>query len=165
LKRAFRKLNTIRGAAMWWTRSDEPVALLRSGKAALSTAPNGEVSNGLMRGDHLGVIWDRQLYEFDVFGIPKGDPRRARAAVLFRYATGTVPLARAAEWVPFGPARLSSLPVVGRNPELGIDMQAHLPTAQANYATAFAVDDAWWLTHRAQIEPLWRKWMKGTIPD
>jgi putative spermidine/putrescine transport system substrate-binding protein len=105
------------------------------------------------------VIWDRELYELDVFGIPKGDPRKDRALAFVSYATGTEPLAHVADWVPYGPARRSSQGEVGKNPDLGIFMPPHLPTTKENFATAFAVDDRWWRDHGADIAPLWRAWL------
>ncbi|MBV9330211.1 MAG: hypothetical protein JOZ55_01525 [Alphaproteobacteria bacterium] len=63
-------------------------------------------------------------------------------------------------WVPYGPARRSSQVRVGNNPELGIAMQLWLPTAPANFRTAFAVDDAWWQHHGAEIAPLWQEFVR-----
>jgi putative spermidine/putrescine transport system substrate-binding protein len=116
-----------------------------------------------MRDQPVGVIWDRQLYEFDAFAVPKGDPRKDAAMDFIRFATSSQPLAREADWVPYGPARRSSLAFVGRNPELGTAMAAFLPTAPANFATAFAIDDSWWRRHGDAIAPRWEAWL-GPAP-
>jgi putative spermidine/putrescine transport system substrate-binding protein len=157
--RAFAKLDTIRTSIVWAARSSEAIAMLEDGRAAFATALNGDIFDAAQHHRPLGVIWDRQLYELDVFAIPNGDPKRAMAMDFMRYATTAPQLARVAEWVPYGPARRSSLRLVGKNPELGIAMRPFLPTAPENFATAFAVDDAWWQAHGGDIAPRWRAWV------
>ena len=148
--RALAKLQTIRPSIVWWTRSDDAVAMLEDGRAAFAAVLNGDVFDAAMRHKPVGVIWDRQLYELDVFGIPKGDPKKARAMDFVRFATGSGPLAHVAGWVPYGPARRSSLAFVGKNPETGVAMAPYLPTEPANFATAFAIDDGWWRACRTR---------------
>jgi putative spermidine/putrescine transport system substrate-binding protein len=159
IARAFAKLSTLRGSIVWWTRSSEPVEMLADGRAAIATSLNGRTFDAATHGQKIGVIWDRQLYELDAFGVPRGNPRRARAMDFIRYATGTTPLAQVAQWVPYGPARHSSIAFVGKNPELGVAMRPHLPTAPENFATAFAVDDEWWLAHKSEVDRRWRQWL------
>lgn len=158
--RALAKLDTIRGSIVWWTRPAEAVAMLGDGRAAFATALNGDIFDAAIHHRDLGVIWDRQLYELDVFAIPKGDPKRALAMDFIRFATASPALARVADWVPYGPARHSAVRLVTRNPELAIAMRPFLPTAPRNFATAFAVDDAWWRDHAAKIAPLWQAWLE-----
>ncbi|MGH7442305.1 MAG: extracellular solute-binding protein, partial [bacterium] len=95
--RAFRKLDTIKPYLLWWHDAGEPVNWIHQGKVAFATALSGSLFEDRAFGP--GVIWDRQLYEFDVFGVPRGDPNRALAMAFIRYATGTNPLARVADWV------------------------------------------------------------------
>ena len=89
-------------------------------------------------------------------GRPKGDPKKDMAMDFIRYATGTMALAHAADWIALGPARRSSWPKVGDNPDLKIAMSPLLPTR--DFATAFAVDDGWWLTHGARLETRFQAW-------
>jgi putative spermidine/putrescine transport system substrate-binding protein len=156
--RALKKLDTIKSAIVWWDRSSEPIAMLEDGRAAFATALNGDIYDAAVHGHPLGVVWDAQLYELDVFAIPKGDPKREMAADFVRFATSADALARVAAWVPYGPARRSAVPLVGRNPERGVEMRPFLPTSPDHFATAFAVDDAWWQAHDAEIAPRWNAW-------
>ncbi len=158
--RALAKLDAIRPAIVWWTRSSEPVAMLGDGRAAFATILNGDVYDSAIHHRALGVIWDRQLYELDVFGVPKGDPKRAKAMDFIRFSTSAPRLAAMADWVPYGPARSSAVELVTRNPELAIAMRPFLPTAPQNFATAFAIDDVWWQAHGAEIEPRWQAWLE-----
>lgn len=156
---ALTKLNTIRSSIVWWTHSSEPAAMLLDGRAAFATILNGDVYDSAVHHRGLGTIWDRQLYELDVFGVPKGDPKRDMAMDFVRFATSAPSLAGVSNWVPYGPARRSALKLVGKNPELGVAMRGFLPTAPENFGTAFAVDDRWWQTNGARIAPLWLTWL------
>jgi putative spermidine/putrescine transport system substrate-binding protein len=157
VSRAFRKLGTLKPGLIWWRAAGEPVKLIQNGQVTFSTALNGDIFDA--RADMPGVIWDRQLYEFDVFGVPKDNPKKDMAMDFIRYATRAQPLARMANRISYGPARRSALPLVGDNPELHVAMRPFLPTAPANFATAFAVDDAWWLTHGAPLEARFAAWV------
>jgi len=157
--RALAKLNTIAGSLVWWSNSADAIAMLNDGRAAFATTLNGDVYDAAQHGRGVGVIWDRQLYELDVFGVPRGDPKKERALDFVRFATGSQSLAGVAGWVPYGPARRSSLAFVGKNPELGIAMTPFLPTQSAHFATAFAIDDEWWQIHGSDVEPLWQSWL------
>lgn len=153
--RALRKLDTLRPSLLWWHGGGEPAKLIQNGQAVFSTVLNGDIFDA--RTDPPGVIWDRQLYEFDVFGVPKDDPRKDMAMDFIRYATGSQPLAHVANWVALGPARRSAWPLVGKNPELGIAMAPWLPTS--HFANAFAVDDGWWLIHGPALEARFQAWL------
>jgi putative spermidine/putrescine transport system substrate-binding protein len=159
VSRALAKLATISGSIVWWTQPSEPIDMLVHGRAVLATALNGDAYDAQRNARDIGIVWDRQLYELDVFGVPRGDHRKQRAMDFIRFATGSVPLAHAAEWVPYGPARHSSLKLVGKNPEFGIPMRSYLPTANENFGTAFPIDDGWWLIHGASIDVQWQAWL------
>jgi putative spermidine/putrescine transport system substrate-binding protein len=153
--RAFRKLDSIKPVLVWWRNPGEPAKMIQGGQAVFATALSGDVFDA--RAALPGIIWDRQLYEFDVFAVPKGDPNKEMAFDFIRWATGPKPLAGVADWVALGPARRSSWPLVGKNPELGIAMTPFLPST--HFASAFAVDDGWWLAHGAALEARFQSWM------
>jgi putative spermidine/putrescine transport system substrate-binding protein len=157
--RALAKLDTLRGNVIWWTADDPPARMLAEGRAAFATIRNGDVFDAATNGRGLGVIWDRQLYQFEAFGIPKGNPKRALAMDFIRFATLAERMAGVADWVPYGPARRSAVALVGANPDLKIAMTPYLPTA--HFETAFAVDDEWWRLHGADVETLWQAWVAG----
>ena len=128
-------------------------------RAVMASALNGDVF--AVPGQGPRVIWDHQLYEMDVLAIPKGDPRLQRALDYVGFATGSSALAGLASWVPYGPARRSSLALVGANPDTRQIMTPHLPTLPANFSTAFAVDDAWWLAHGDAMAARWLAFEDG----
>ena len=156
LDRAFAKLKALH--PIWAHDSAGALGWLKDGQAVMVTALNGDIAN-LKDYTPGGVIWDHQLYEMDVFAIPAGDPNKARALDYIAYATGSAPLAGVASWVPYGPARRSSLPLVKPNPETGQAMAALLPTTPENFRNAFAVDEGWWLAHGQTIAPRWQEFV------
>jgi putative spermidine/putrescine transport system substrate-binding protein len=159
IARALAKLDTIRADLIWWTKSGEPAQMLADGRAAYATIANWAVfdADTQAAGPPLGIIWDHQLYEMEVLGIPKDDPRRALGMDYIRFATQSPQLARLSSWAAFGPARRSALHLVQDNPELKIAMTPYLPTA--HFDSAFAVDDGWWRLHGADVEPQWQAWL------
>ena len=160
LDRAFAKLTALK--PIWAHDSPGALGWVQNGQVVMATALNGDVYAAAHRKDDSfspGVIWDHQLYELDVFGIPAGNPKKKAALDFIAYATASAPLAGVASWVPYGPARLSSLPLVKNNPETNLPMRPILPTAPQNFRHAFAIDDGWWLAHGAAIAPRWQAFL------
>lgn len=155
--RAFRKLDTIRKAVVWWRRAAEPAELLQNGSVAMTTTLNARVFE-VDAEPKIRTIWDGQLYQLNVFGIPKGDPRKTLALDFIRFATAPAPLAEEARYLPYGPARLSSIALITPNPENQVDMRPHLPTSPANFFRALAVDPDWWARHGAALQARWTVW-------
>ena len=117
LDRAFAKLDTIKSAIVWWQRVSEPIDMLERGELAMTTGLNSRVFS-IAAEPRFGTIWEGQLYQLDVFGIPMGNPNKERGLDFIRFATGARPLAGQSELLPYGPARRSSIRLVGRNPEM-----------------------------------------------
>ncbi len=159
IDRALTKLSTLKGSLIWWSSSSDAIAMLNDGRAAFATVLDGDVYDAAQHHRAVNVIWDDQLYELDVFGVPKGNPHKEVAMDFVRFATAPQALAGVASWVPYGPARRSALALVPKNPELGTDMAPFSPTVPSHFATAFAMDDEWWQLHGADIDPRWEVWM------
>jgi len=153
LDRAFAKLAALK--PVWAHDSKDALEWVKNGRAVMATALNGDV--GADKEFTPGVIWEHQLYELDVFGIPAGNPNKNRALDFIAYATGTEALAGMASWVTFGPARRSSFALVKPNRVTGADTRPVLPTTPANFRHAFPINDSWWLEHEAQIMPRWQE--------
>jgi putative spermidine/putrescine transport system substrate-binding protein len=157
---AFAKLDSIKSSIKWWRRAAEPAEMLARGEVAMTTVLNARIFS-IDPEPKIRTIWDGQLYQLDVFGIPKGDPNKKRALDFIRFATGSTPLASQARLLPYGPARFSALPLVGNNPETDAEMLPHLPTARMNFARALAVDPDWWAKHGEALQARWAAWRKN----
>lgn len=158
--RAFRKLDTIKSSIMWWRRTADPPEMLKQGRVAMSTVLNARVFD-LNADPAIRTIWDGQLYQLDVFGIPKGDPKKQLAKDFIRFATTPAALAEEARYLPYGPARLSAIALVGSNPENHADMRPYLPTAPVNFSSALEVDPDWWAQHGPALEARWKAWLSS----
>ena len=159
IAKALAKLNTLKPWIIWIEPGDKASVMIAQGQAAFGAVLNGEVFDAEQEQIKLGIIWDGQLYQLDVFAIPAGNPNKKRAFGFIQFATSPESLARVAEWVPYGPSRRSALTKVGRNPELNIEMSPWLPTQPANFRTAFLIDDAWWQKHGPRVEARWQSWL------
>jgi putative spermidine/putrescine transport system substrate-binding protein len=155
LDRAFAKLATLK--PVWAHDSRDALEWVKNGQAVMATALNNDIRSD--KDFTPGVIWDHQLYEMDVLGVPAGNPNKSRAFDYIAFATGSAPLAAMANWVAFGPARHSALALVKNNPETGQPMRPLLPTAPENFVHPFAVDDGWWLAHGDAIAPRWQEFV------
>lgn len=164
--RALKKLDSLRGALVWYSSPADAAAMLKDGRAFFAALPNWAVfdadSETPASMPKPAIVWDRQLYELEVLAIPKGNPNATRAMDFVRFATRAENLGKMASWVAYGPARKSALAFVGKQPELQIDMRPYLPTA--HFATAFQVDDGWWRLHGADVDVLWQEWLTKSDP-
>ena len=91
--RALHKLASLGADLIWYDQDSEALGLIRDHRAAFATTLNRTVFDAAQQGQAPGVIWDHQLYELDVFGVPAGDPRKEMAMDYIRFATGSGPLA------------------------------------------------------------------------
>jgi len=165
IARALKKFDSLRGNLVWYTSAADGAAMVIDGRASYAALPNWAVydANTGARGQQLAIGWDRQLYQLEVLGIPRGNPKAARARDFVRFATRAENLARMASWIAYGPARRSAQAMVQRQPELGIDMTPYSPTA--HFDTAFAVDDGWWRLHGADVDVFWQEWLTKSEPN
>ncbi len=158
--RAFRKLDTIKDDVIWWEPGAQPPQLLADGQVSMTTAYNGRIFDAqVMEGKPFVIIWDGQLQELDTFGIVKGTKNLDAALQFVAFATDTPRLAAQASWIAYGPARRSSLPLVGKHAIKGVEMFPHLPNAPQNEASALQLDFLWWADHQEELNQRWSAWL------
>jgi putative spermidine/putrescine transport system substrate-binding protein len=160
--RAFAKLSTIKDEIVWWETPAEVYERIAAREASMGLGFNGRAFMAMMADKHpLDILWDGQIYTFDYWAIPRGAEFQQAAKEFIRFATGPKPLAEQAGWIPYGPARRTSLAMVGRHPELNLDMKPFLPTYDANFRTALAFDGAFWKENEAALTERFGEWVKG----
>ena len=64
----------------------------------------------------LGMIWDGQIYDLDLWAIPKGAKNKDGAMRFITFATDPARLAAQAQLIAYGPMRKSALELVGKHP-------------------------------------------------
>jgi putative spermidine/putrescine transport system substrate-binding protein len=158
--RAFAKLDTIKGEVVWWTKGSQPVQLLADGEVVIASAYNGRLFSGIEEEKQpLGMLWDWQVFDLDGWVIPKGTPNLEAVKKFVRFATDTQRLANQAKFISYGPARMSSAPMVGEHATLGIEMGPHMPTAPDNAKKTLLFNYEWWADHRDELDERFNAWL------
>jgi putative spermidine/putrescine transport system substrate-binding protein len=73
--RAFAKLDSIKADVVWWEAGSQAPQLLADGEVVMTTAYNGRLFAAAMNeGKPFQIVWDGQVYENEMFVVPKGAP-------------------------------------------------------------------------------------------
>ena len=161
--RAFAKLDTIKSQVVWWEAGAQPPQLLADGEVVMTTAYNGRIFNAVAAEDKpFVIVWDGQVYDLDLWAIPKGAKNKDNAMDFLAFSTGTKPLADQASWISYGPVRKSSAPLIGSyNSKPSLKMGPQMPTAPANFKNALQNDFNWWADHQDELNERFNKWLAG----
>jgi putative spermidine/putrescine transport system substrate-binding protein len=110
---------------------------------------------------NVGMLWDGQVFDLDGWIIPANlsDERKARALDYVKFATDTQRLADQAKYISYGPARMSSAPLVGKHASLGIDMAPHMPTDPENAKNTLLYNYSFWADYRDDIDAKFQAWL------
>lgn len=158
---AFAKLDSIKDQVVWWTRGAQPTQLLADREVVMASAYNGRLFSAIEEeGQPIGMMWDWQVFDIDGWVIPKGAPHRDEVVKLVRYATDTQRLADQAKYISYGPARLSSAPLVGKHATLGIEMAPHMPTDPNNAKTTLLFNYEWWADNQDDLNEQFASWIE-----
>ncbi len=157
LDRAFAVLTRIKPWVDWWHTGEEAIRLLETGQVALSSVYSGRVLDAVRRGTSLEILWDHQIWFYDVWGIPKHGQNSERALDFIKFATSTESLARQANLIPYGPVRRSSMAYV--DPA----MKKMLPMAEHHLTTAIENDAEWWAEHLEAISRRFERWLERPV--
>ena len=158
--RAFKKLDTIKGDVIWWEAGAQPPQMLADGEVVMTTAYNGRIFNAIASEKKpFEIVWDGQVWDLDLWVIPKGAPNKDEALKFIAYSTDTQRLADQASWISYGPARKSSVPLIGKHAEAGIAMGPHMPTAPDNFKNALQNDFEFWADHQDELNERFNAWL------
>lgn len=158
--RAFAKLDTIKDDIVWWEAGAQPPQLLADGEVLMTTAYNGRIFNAVAAEDKpFTIVWDGQIWDLDLWAIPKGAPNKEAALKFLAYSTDTQRLADQAKYIAYGPARKSSAPLVGKFDGKDIEMGPHMPTAPNNLTNAIQNDFEWWADNQDSLNERFNAWL------
>jgi putative spermidine/putrescine transport system substrate-binding protein len=160
LDRAFAKLDTIKKDVVWWEAGAQPPQLLADGEVVMATAYNGRLFNAAVTENKpFVIVWDGQIWDLDLWAIPKGAKNKKAALEFLAFSTDTQRLADQAAWISYGPARNSSISLIGKHAEAGVDMGPHMPTAPDNFKNALQVDFEFWADNQDQLNERFNAWL------
>ena len=158
--RAFAKLDSIKDQVVWWKAGAQPPQLLAEGEVSMTTAYNGRIFHSQVQENKpFVVVWDGQVWDMDLWGIPKGSKNKDAAMEFIKFSTDTQRLADQAAWISYGPARRSSIPLVGNHAEAGIPMRSLMPTAPENFRTALQSDFEFWADYQEDLTERFDTWL------
>ena len=162
LSRALKKLDSIRDDIIWTDDRFQPLELLGEQTATMATAFSGRVFNTIVaKSQPFGIVWDGQIYELDVWAIPKSSGNKAAAMKFIAFATRPDRLAEQTKWFPYGPVRKSALAMVGKHAQVDIDMATYLPTSAANFPGALKFDGSFWASQEKRLAGRFSNWLEG----
>jgi len=158
--RAFAKLDTIKNDVLWWEAGAQPPQMLADGEVAMTTAYNGRIFNAVAQENKpFKIVWDGQVWDLDLWVIPKGSKHLKTALDFLKFSTDTQRLADQASWISYGPARKSSIPLIGKHAEAGIEMGPNMPTAPENFKNALQNDYEFWADHQDELNERFAAWL------
>ena len=159
--RAFAKLDSIKSEVVWWEAGAQPPQLLADGEVTMTTAYNGRIFNAVAAEDKsFEIVWDGQVWDLDLWIIPKGAPNKEAALDFLKFSTATEQLAAQASWISYGPVRKSSTPLIGSyatRPELAMGPQ--MPTAPDNFKNAVQNDFEFWADNQEELNERFNAWL------
>jgi putative spermidine/putrescine transport system substrate-binding protein len=158
--RAYAKLDTIKKDVVWWEAGAQAPQLLADGEVAMTTAYNGRIFNAAMvEAKPFQIVWDGQIYENEMYVVPKGSPNKDEAMQFIAYATSTDGLRQQSQYISYGPARKSSLKTELLFNDGKTVMAPHLPTAPENMTNALASDATFWVDKNAEMNDRFNAWL------
>ena len=156
--RAFAKLDTIKSEVVWWEAGAQPPQLLADGEVAMSTAYNGRIFAAITAENKpFQIVWDGQIYENEMYVVPKGAPNMEEAMKFIAFATTTEGLRAQAELISYGPPRKSALKdeIFYKGNEFS--MSPHSPTA--NLDNALPSNFEFWVDRDAELNERFNAWL------
>ena len=152
--RAFAVLDRVKDSVIWWEAGAQPPQMLADGEVVMTTAYNGRLFNAIFEENKpFEIVWDGQVWDLDLWGIPKGAKNLDTVLEFIKFSTDTQRLADQSKWISYGPVRKSSLPLVAA------EMQPHMPTYSENFKNALQNDFEWWADHQDEVNERFAAWL------
>lgn len=152
--RAFKKLDAIKKDTVWWEAGAQPPQLLADGQVVMTTAYNGRLFDAIVNEKKpFEIVWDGQVWDIDLWAIPKGAKKKDRAWEFIKFSTDTQRLADQSNWISYGPVRKSSFPKVPAA------IQPHMPTAPDNFKNPLQNDFEFWADYGDELNERFNAWL------
>ena len=142
-----------------------PVDWLIERKASMAAGYSGRIFRAaILNRQRIDTIWDAQIYDLDLWAIPKSSPHKEAAKRFITFATAPERMAEQAALIAYGPMRKSAIDQVGKNPTLDVEVKTFLPTAPDNFKTALKFDQAFWDAHGEELGKRFKDWRAKFVP-
>lgn len=153
--RAFDKLSRLKPhVKVWWDGGGRPLRLLDSGEAAMTTVLNGRIAYAIGQDKKpFRIIWDGQVWDLDLWAIPKGTRRLDQAYAFLKFVSEPSVLARMTDHVAYGPAHRDAVALAAPA------MRRFLPNAPENFTNALQADARFWAARRDELNVMFANWL------
>jgi putative spermidine/putrescine transport system substrate-binding protein len=152
--RAFAKLDTIKDEMVWWDSHAQAPQLLADGEVSMTMAANGRIFDAIHNDKQpFSIIWDHQIWNLDLWAIPKGSKNAADAKAFIAFAAQPDRLAEQTKYISYGPVRKSAAAMVDAK------IADHLPTAEPNFKNALQNDFQFWADHGDELAERFNVWL------
>jgi putative spermidine/putrescine transport system substrate-binding protein len=102
-----RQLDRSRAKSSGEAGAQPPVA---EGGAAIVSAWNGRIYKAIAEDKkNFKIVWDAQAPDYDLWGIPKGNPRLDAAYRFVNYASQPQAMANQTKYISYGPANKDAI--------------------------------------------------------
>ncbi len=160
VRRAFRKLDTIKEQTVWWETGAQPPQMLADGEVVMTTAYNGRIFNAqVLEGQLFIILWDSQILNTSGFGIVEGTRNLEAALRFLDFASTAQSMADLARYIAYSPTRRSAMPLISTHAETGVDMKPHMPTTPENAVRALHSDWEWWSDNGEEMNERFSTWL------
>lgn len=162
--RAFKALDKIKAQILWWDKAEDAISMLMQRKAAMAAGYSGRIFRAAVGArQRIDVVWDGQIYDLDLWAIPKAAANKDEAKRFIAFATEPAQMAAQAALIAYGPMRKSAIALVGKHPSIDIEMKDYLPTAPDNFRKALRFDEAWWNEHGGDLATRFTTWREQPV--
>lgn len=156
--RAFVKLDTIKSSVVWWEAGSQPAQLLADGEVVMTSTYSARLFNAINNEKQpFGIVWDGQVWDRDVWIIPKGSKYRDTAEKFIEFASEPAQQAAITNLNSYAPVRKSALNLVGKNPVTGIEVKDYVSTAHLE--NALMSDSEFWSAYRDELFQRFNAWL------
>jgi putative spermidine/putrescine transport system substrate-binding protein len=159
--RAFAALDKIKTDILWWDNAQDAVTWLAQKKASMAAGYSGRIFRAALGArQRLDVLWDGQIYDLDLWAIPKDGKNKDAAKSFIAFASTPSQMATQAALIAYGPMRKSAIDLVGKHPAIDIEVKTYLPTAPDNFRKALQFNAGWWSEHGGELDTRFKAWQE-----
>jgi len=155
VERAFRKLSTIKPfIKAWWDSGNRPTKLLADGEVVMTTVLNGRIAYAIGHEKRpFKIMWHGQVWDMDLWAIPKGARRLDLAYEFLRFASDPTVMAKQSQHVAYGPAHVEAIALVDPR------VLPLLPNAPENFAHGLQTDARFWAARQDELAIQFANWL------
>lgn len=152
IERAFKKLDTIKEHAIWWTTNAQSQQLITDGQVSLGIIVNGRAFDAASKGGEIGIAWDRNIQSVDYWVIPKGSANVDAAQLLIHEMTLAENQARLADLMAYSPTNPGAFELIDER------VRPWLSTMPENAAKGVQIDPLYWTPKLKELTERWEAW-------